>query len=272
MDKFGYIRGRRGPPGPPGKNAVDIPAWCPKGVLEMFRRSEECTFYFNTEKDGILYDGQKPIGLKDRFGKNNAICQQNHGKMIKVGDVYGIELKDSLYKISNVFTGVGMPSICVIALEFKVSGEMTKDCYIICNESLNRGVKISSESLDILGTDAMKLEYESGEWNTLVIQYSSMRGESKCFFDLNDRRGSFVPYRPTKLDKGIVYIGGHPKEEGSFAKVALSSLEIYYNFGIFLPDPYILPESILKLIKNDLNDKIEPTLKPIKDGLNDKMN
>ena len=66
---FGYIRGRRGPPVPPGKNADNVTAWCPNGVLDMFRKNEECTFYFNTEKDGILFNGSRPIGLKDQYGK-----------------------------------------------------------------------------------------------------------------------------------------------------------------------------------------------------------
>ena len=256
MDKFGYIRGRRGPPGPPGKNAAQLSRWCPKSVLDMFRRDEECTFYFNTDKDGILYEDDKPIGLKDRFGKNNAICEQNFGSMIKVGKVFGIQLKESLYKISDVGDATTPPSICVIALEFKVSGEMSDDCYIICNEPKSRGVSISSKSINILGTDSLKLEYDQRDWNTLVIQYSNVTGErdDKCFFDLNDRRGSFIPH--TDLKEGrTFYIGGHPKE-GSFASVTITNLEIYYGISP-LPDPYILPKEILDAMKMDLNDKTD---------------
>ena len=244
-----------GPTGPPGKDGTDVSLWCPKGVLEMFRRDEECTFYFNTEKDGILYDGQKPIGLKDRYGSNNAICQQNFRKPIKVGEVYGIQLKDSLYKISNVRTATTPPSICVIALEFKVSGQLNDSGYIICNEKLNRGVKISKKSLDILGTDPMQLGYDYRDWNTLVIQYSNLHGESKCFFDLNDRQGSFIPHKNIK-DCWDLYIGGHPKEKENFAPVVITNLEVYYN-STPLPDPYTLPKGILTAIKTDLNDKTD---------------
>ena len=244
-----------GPAGPPGKNAVDVSMWCPKGILEMFRRDEECTFYFNTEKDGILYDDQKPIGLKDRYGGNNAICLQNFCKPIKVGKVYGVELKDSLYKISKVRSATLPPSICIIALEFKVSGELKDNGYIICNEKLNRGVKISKKSMDILGTDSMKLEYDYRDWNTLVIQYSILDGESECFFDLNDNQGSFTPHKNVE-DCWDLYIGGHPKGKENFARVVITNLEVYFNAGP-LPDPYILPKGILKVIKDDLNDKTE---------------
>ena len=53
----------------------------------------------------------------------------------------------------------------------------------------------------------------------------------------------------------VIYIGGHPIEKESYVKVTLTNLEIYHNYGDFIPDPYVLPESILKLIKKDLNDK-----------------
>ena len=243
-----------GPTGPPGKNATDVSLWCPSGVLEMFRRDEQCTFYFNTKTDGILYDKQKPIGLKDRYGNNNAICQQNFYKVIKVDDVYGIELKNSLYKISDVRTATAPPSICVIALEFKVSKELTESSYLICNENLNRGVKISKESLDILGTDSLKLAYDYREWNTLIIQYCCLKNaESICYFDLNDRQGSFIPHKNIK-DCWSFFIGGHPDEEEHFAPVVITNLEVYYNSDP-LPDPCTLPKGLLKALKKDLNEK-----------------
>lgn len=162
MDKFGYIRGRRGPRGPPGKNAFELQSWCPTGVLDMFRREEEFTFFFNTEKDGLLYKDNKVIGLKDRFGEKNAICLQNFRKPMKIGKYYGIPLNDTLYKISDIETATTPPSLCIIALQFKVSGALTedKDGYIICNETLTRGVKINKSNLNILGTDPMELVYD----------------------------------------------------------------------------------------------------------------
>ena len=50
MDKFGYVKGRRGPPGPRGKDAVELYKWCPDAVLRMFRESEQCTFFFFKQK------------------------------------------------------------------------------------------------------------------------------------------------------------------------------------------------------------------------------
>ena len=76
-DKFGgYRRGKRGPPGPAGKNAIDFQWWFPDGTVQMFRKSEDCTYYFDTENDGITDEGGKPA-LKDRYGKRNAVCIEN---------------------------------------------------------------------------------------------------------------------------------------------------------------------------------------------------
>ena len=44
MDKFGYIRGKRGPPGPKGKDAIPLYSWCPDAMLQMFRQSKNCTY------------------------------------------------------------------------------------------------------------------------------------------------------------------------------------------------------------------------------------
>ena len=59
-----------------------------------------------------------------------------------------------------------------------------------------------------------------------------------CFFDLNDRRGSFIPHKITDLSKTI-YIGGHPIEKESYAKVTPTNLEVYQTFGDFIPEPYV---------------------------------
>ena len=73
MDKFGYIRGRRGAPGPPGKDALELHTWAPNGVLEMIRKDNECTFYFDGEKDRIIDGGEGKMALKGE------VCSQLWG-------------------------------------------------------------------------------------------------------------------------------------------------------------------------------------------------
>ena len=101
MDKFGYIRGKRGPPGPKGKDAIPLYSWCPDAMLQMFRQSENCTYYFNDANSGILNNGKGKHALRDQFGNNHALCLKNFQKPTQVGDFYGLPLKDTLYQIKK---------------------------------------------------------------------------------------------------------------------------------------------------------------------------
>ena len=71
MDKFGLSRVSRGPPGPPGRDAFDLHLWCPEALLQLFRESEVCTYFFNTAADGLITQGGKPVGLRDRYGNEH---------------------------------------------------------------------------------------------------------------------------------------------------------------------------------------------------------
>ena len=132
MDKFGYIRGRRGPRGPPGQDAVNIFTWFSASALRMFRENSACTFYFNTADDGILKKDEKPIGLKDRYGEikrksevHNVIHIQNFKEPVKLKS--DILLKDLLYRNTEISTVLELaPSIMNIAFSFRLSGSLTQ--------------------------------------------------------------------------------------------------------------------------------------------------
>ena len=158
VDKFGgYRRGRPGPPGPPGKNAIDFQSWLPTAMVKMFRENEDCTYFFDAETDGIIEEGGKPA-LKDRYGKNHAICIQNYQKPMKLGKlgIYGLPLKNTKFKISNIKDqGLSEISIFVVAFSFKILYELDdKHYYIFSNKSGSRAVSINNKQLDIWGTTA----------------------------------------------------------------------------------------------------------------------
>ena len=261
MDKFGYIRGKRGPPGPRGKDAVELHTWCPDAVLRMFRETEQCTYYFNTAEDGISKD-EGQFALKDRFGKRNAICMQNFRKPVKISKVYGIPLMDSLYKISDIQTATAGGSICFFAFTFKVSSKLTSESnHIFTNETGTRGVTISKKALNILGTDPLELEYNYRNWNTMIIQYSNITEDSdgKCFFVLNGKRGSFLPHKNIKVEAKEVYIGGNSTGKSN-ANVVLLNFEVYWKpidslMSLPLPSAYLVPNEIIQLVKDDMEDR-----------------
>ena len=204
MDKFGLSRVSRGPPGPPGRDAFDLHLWCPEALLQLFRESEVCTYFFNTAADGLITDGQgHPAGLKDRNGKKHAMCLKKFEKPIKEQEIYVLPLQGALYKIDRIMLALHPPSMLVVALTFKVSKPLTGKHYIFSNESKSRGVYITKDFLNICGTDPLLLKYEYRDWNRLIIQYSNFSTIGGC------RR----------------YLGGHPKEKQP-ANVEVSNFEI----------------------------------------------
>ena len=262
MDKFGSIRGQRGIPGPPGRDAIDPFTWTPNSVLRMFRENEECTFYCNTADDGIISQG-----LKDRFGEfkpkssvRNAICLQNFQRPVKLDSgYYGISLKNSLYKVSDVTIASAIPSIMVVAFSFKVSATLTdEDSYIFTNKNSSRGITISRNSLNILGSQVRyDLEYKYNDWNTMIIQYSNITPliEDECIFILNGRRGFFRLHNGEKEEKDI-YIGGHPQKQ-NVGNVVLANFEIYGKmFKEKNSSGFIIPDEIIKVLQMDMDERI----------------
>ena len=262
MNKFGYIRGRRGPKGPPGKNAFEIHKWCPDSMLRMFRENEDCTFFFNTAEDGIIYNEEIPIGLKDRFGKNNGICLQGFHKPVKVDKVYGIPFKNSLYKVPGVDMAIGKPSICVIAFAFKPISTSNENDFIFTNGTGTRAVTISSRSLNIWGIESpLDLEYHRDDWNRMILQYSRITDDGtddKCFFILNGRRGFFKPRVHKHVEESELFLGGHP-ERKNFANVVIVNFEVYFKIFDDTPDSassYIIPTEITELLNDDMEERI----------------
>ena len=260
VDKFGgYRRGRPGPPGPPGKNALDFQSWLPRATVKMFRESEDCVYFFDTATDGIVEQGGE-YALKDRYGKNHAVCVKNYQKPVKLGKlgIYGLPLKrDTKFKVPNITNqGLAEPSIFVVAFSFKVLSKLDdKSYYIFSNKSGSRAVSINDKQLDIWGTTASpELEYKKEGYNTMLLQYSRITdaGKDKCFFILNGQVGSFDP-KVTVEEESDFYIGGGPKQPT--APVMLTSFEIYSR-GFVPVDDYLLPKQIYTSLMDYLEARV----------------
>ena len=253
MDKFGQGRTSRGPPGPPGKDSFNLYLWCPSALLQLFRESESCTYYFDTAVDGIIKEGKR-TWLKDRFGKNNAVCLKDFEEPRKYQDIFILPLQGALYKIERIQQALFPPSIVVFAFTFKIAKPLTGEHYIFTNQTKTRGVFIS-ETLNICGADPLLLEYEKRDWNRVIVQYSSFDFGGRCFFILNGRKGFFNKKSEREMDH-ILFLGGHPEEKRS-ADVFISNFEIYsktYNMET-KPD-YLLPKEITNLIDKSYTERI----------------
>ena len=257
MDKFGYIRGKRGPPGPRGKDAVELHTWFPSSTLRMFRENECCRFFFNTKRDGILFNEKgEVLGLKDRNDNHNAICLKNFKKPIPVEDVYGIPLKDTVYRISHIETGLAQPSVFIIAFSFRLLSELTtsESQYIFTNNSGTRAVSLNKDYLDIWGSKASpQLIYNKNTWNIMLVQYSQISNNpGRCFFVLNGERG-FFDGEVYDLSDHDIYIGSPKKPT---ANIVIGNLEIYSKSFKSTPSDYLLPREIYDLILEDFRVRV----------------
>ena len=95
----------------------------------------------------------------------------------------------------------------------------------------------------------------------MIIQYSNITLDSdgKCFFVLNGQRGFFLPHKNIKVETKEVYIGGNSAGENN-ANVVLLNFEIYWRpidtlTSLPLPSAYLVPNEIIQLVNDDMEDR-----------------
>ena len=203
VTKFGsYRRGKSGPRGPPGRDALDIYTWLPECTVRMMRESEDCTYYFDHETDGVVVNkSTKEIALYDHFGRNHAVCIQNFQRPVRLGKlgIYGLPIRDSKFKISYLKTQASMDgTIFLVAFTFKILEKLVGEepRYIFVNQDDSRGVTIDEKHLNILGSSVpLQLEYIPHDWNSVLIQWSKGMG-NRCLYYLNGK----IDYFTLKID------------------------------------------------------------------------
>ena len=260
MDKFGFIRGRRGPPGPPGKDALALDVWCTRALLLQFQTSATCLFYFNTETDGVLSEKK---GLKDRNNdeKKNAIVIRGFNTPVKTKTgSYSLPLDvDSCYEIRHQRSAIKASSVFIVAFSFRLRAPIKDEFpyYIFSNTTSSRAVTLRKDWLDIAGCakGSPQLKYVKDDWNTMIIQYSRMTtgGENDlCFFMLNGKRGSFQPI-VYENNAHELYIGHKVKKT---ARIELNYFQVcerhFKNDG----DRYLLPETFSTLLNEELQARV----------------
>ena len=265
MDKFGYIRARRGPPGPAGKDALQLDVWCSKSILQQFRMDASCCFYFDSRTDGILYDstGKTPIGLKNRVAGDdghNAICLRGLKAPVQTGKSFSIPLStNTCFEISRLPSAIEPKTVFIVAFSFKLIKPITDDLpyYIFSNTTSTRAVTLRKDQLDIAGCarGSPQLKYLKTSWNVMVIQYSRVTtagSGDRCFFMLNGRRGSFEPV-VYENDAQEIYIGHKIKKT---ANIELNYFEVHTKHFKHPGNGYVLPETFSNLLDGDMKRRV----------------
>ena len=246
-----------GPAGPSGKDALSVSRWFPQQLAEWFRENEKCCFYFDNEKDGLVWNKLgKAIGLKNQAkNENNAVAMKKVEKLTKLHrGGYCLEFTNSLYKMRNV-TGLAtaIPSYAVLVLTFKFMEKPKTREYIVSTKMKERGLTIEGENLQIWGTnnDPLEVTYLLKEWNTVFIQWTCM-GDMKGLFSVNNNKGSFTT---SKAEHGPqdIFIGAKASED-KFFHGAIAILEVY---TVHNPPEAELPMEIRDVLVKDQQERVK---------------
>ena len=257
-------RGQRGPPGPTGKSAFDLAAWCPNQILEIFRKSEALRYYFNTLTDGIT----PGVAIKNRTikGVSNAVLLEGEfPKLSKTGSgkYYILELRDCIFKIDKFHTGITLNSSILYAISWKPLSNTSDDTFIFSNRRATRAISIRNRDAQGIVTihsnagGKMELLCDPKHWNYIIIQYAmNMHGHTEGSFMLNGKIGIFFPADIThEPADDVLYMGGNPESKIYTKKSAVSigSFEVHRTFGA----SQILPDNITSLITADMEARCE---------------
>ena len=254
-----------GPPGPPepsGKDAFDLIKWAPEAVRRIFRESESVNIYFNTPTDGIIFKGDKPVGLKNHGREDNAqFIGQDFPKIVRIKrDKYMIELKDSIFKIGFIQSATTPPSTAIFVLSFKSLSISKEPRILFSNETGTRAISLTDKNFDGSYAGVLKI-YSSGveeeilfnrqEWAALLIQYTSIENRVYCQYILNETKGTLdVGIEDTK-ESSALYIDGHPDKIS--AHHAVGSFELYYVEG----EGYELSEKMQKCLIQGVLERVD---------------
>ena len=252
-----------GPAGENGKDAFNLIKWAPHGIRRLFRESESVYIYFNTIKDGVIFEKGKPVALNNRgLGKNAKFLGTVFPKIreIKHTGHYMLELKDSIFEIKSTYTATTGPSTAIIAFSFKALDISEQPRVLFSNNTGTRSVSVIDRHVrgrlvGVLKIQSSEVEkeiyFDRQEWAGLIIQYVCLQNSVQCTYMLNDSIGQLDIAKPGTEESDILYIGG--KKENAPAHHSIGSFELYYAMG----EGFTLSDQMRKCLMDDIMDRVD---------------
>ena len=109
-----------GPVGPSGKGLS--PTFFGKRFARWLYDILTFSFYFSTEKSGLIFEGGIAVGIKNQVGTNRAKSLGKVGTIIKIPDYgYGLEFTKSIYQIDDISWATSLNSKAVLIFTFKIT-------------------------------------------------------------------------------------------------------------------------------------------------------
>ena len=213
--------GPPGEPGPPGKKGVGLSSlFFSKQLARWFYENCDFSCYFKDERSGFVYDKDKPVGIKNQKKSSctDALCTtSNAGSLVKIPDYgYGLQFKDSVYKIDEIEIAEAEPSEAILFFTFKIPKIFKTYQYILAT-TYGHCIYLKDDNLIIQGSEnedddsetKVAVKYETDEWNKCYIEFNCIPG-MLSIFQINDIQGTFKtePGRSSLPSDFSLYIGG----------------------------------------------------------------
>ncbi len=200
----------KGPPGERGEKGDGLPTlFFTKTITDSFEKEMTLSYYFDTEKSGLLIEHDKAVGLKNQVDKTrNALGTV--GKMIKYPGCgkYSLKFTNEIYEVkgkTSLSLAEGMKSI--IILNFKVD-EPNKG-YIFSTNMRTRQLYIDGHNIVLdCRKGKISLPYNIHRWNLVYIELNNpLEGEMDSIFRVNEKNGVLRILSHESKDDTL-YIGG----------------------------------------------------------------
>ena len=167
-----------------------------------------------------MYDKEKPVGIKNQIKSSctDALCTtSNAGSLVKIPDYgYGLQFKDSVYKIDEIEIAEAEPSKAILFFTFKIPKIFKTYQYILAT-TYGHCIYLKDDNLIIQGSEnedddsetKVAVKYETDEWNKCYIEFNCIPG-MLSIFQINDIQGTFKtePGQSNSPSDFLLYIGG----------------------------------------------------------------
>ena len=215
-----------------GRDGFDYLSWFPNQTLEMYRREEACSFFFNDPTSGLVFEDGKVVGLRNHSNpKNNAALSRQYAGVAELPTKkFSLVLNDSLYRISNVELGTTEGLSSILICTFKLDGMPKGKQLLTSTKDMERGIMIKGGNLEILGASPHidNIPYVKNQFNTIFVLWNTV-SPAQSFYQLNETKNYFTTKKcVTEPPPNVVYIGAKADVKKRYIFVGqIAMLEIY---------------------------------------------
>ncbi len=144
--------------------------WFPNSCIDLYRKEETFSYYFDDIKSGLIYAGTTPVGLKNHSGpKHNAFSRSAHFFLSKLeNDKYILNVHDSLFLIKNVEFATFQNSAVIFIATFLIKKPTKNKQVLLSTKCTQRSIYVNGTNIHLIGaTDDISLPLLIDDFNFL---------------------------------------------------------------------------------------------------------